>query len=275
MSKRSPPSEGPSGSATGTSRAAPAMASGFASGSVCMRCNKVGHFARECSEPVRCDFCGEVGHVQRMCEKKLTESECSRCKMKGHYARDCPNLPEQQRECYRCKEPGHLARDCPQASDSAERCHACGEGGHFARECPRGHSMGFRGRYLGMREDVGQFQLLSKTSESAFQSGFMKASGGLRAPPAQSSDSQASAPPPPPLGNPPGAVLKPAAKKARTDGELQVKIVKPKKQKAKAANPSSSQAPPPSIVPAKKVPGAHVHRVPRARFLPPHSASSF
>ena len=66
--------------------------------STCLRCGKVGHMARDCTEQA----------------SKVSTMECFKCGKIGHAARDCPNTRDpQQSICYSCGKSGHLARNCP------------------------------------------------------------------------------------------------------------------------------------------------------------------
>jgi len=88
----------------------------------CLRCNKPGHFARECSEP--------------------PTYNCYRCGKGGHAAKDCPEGP--QPTCHRCDTVGHQARECPrdrkvgpsEDTGASAYCHWCEKRGHFTRLCP-------------------------------------------------------------------------------------------------------------------------------------------
>ena len=88
----------------------------------CLRCNKPGHFARECSEP--------------------PTYNCYRCGKGGHAAKDCPDGPKPT--CHRCDTVGHLARECHrdrkvghiEDTGANAYCHWCEEKGHYTRLCP-------------------------------------------------------------------------------------------------------------------------------------------
>lgn len=39
----------------------------------CFKCNRFGHFARDCKESDRCYKCDEVGHIARDCKQSSDE----------------------------------------------------------------------------------------------------------------------------------------------------------------------------------------------------------
>jgi len=85
--------------------------------SKCLKCNRFGHFAKECrEEESRCYKCYDSGHNAKDCSK---DNVCFVCNKEGHLAKDCPDGDE--KTCYRCSGKGHVAMDCPSSQREVDR----------------------------------------------------------------------------------------------------------------------------------------------------------
>merc|ERR1712071_189905 len=96
---------------------------GRMSSTVCYKCNRTGHFARECSQGGSSD--GRQGGSSGG----------------GGFGRG-------ESSCYNRNKPGHIARECPESG--AKTCYNCGKNGHISRDCDVADSRG-AGGYGGNR----------------------------------------------------------------------------------------------------------------------------
>merc|ERR1712127_631719 len=100
------------------------------SSTVCYKCNRTGHFARECSQGGSSSG-GGVGFGGGF-----------RGGRGGGFGRG-------ESSCYNCNKPGHIARECPESG--AKTCYNCGKNGHISRDCDVADSRG-AGGYGGNRK---------------------------------------------------------------------------------------------------------------------------
>merc|ERR1712071_321457 len=130
------------------------------SSTVCYKCNRTGHFARECSQGGSSSgggggfgggFRGGRGGGSRGGggdRGGFGRASCYNCNKPGHIARECPESGA--KTCYNCGKNGHISRECDVADNRGSSsygnrnrdCYSCGKSGHISRDCPDGGSGG-------------------------------------------------------------------------------------------------------------------------------------
>merc|ERR1712071_684550 len=93
------------------------------SSTVCYKCNRTRHFARECSQG------GSSGGRQG----GFGGPRGGRGGGSGGPRGGSGGGGFGRASCYNCNKPGHIARECPESG--AKTCYNCGKNGHISRDC--------------------------------------------------------------------------------------------------------------------------------------------
>lgn len=104
---------------------------------ICYRCNRIGHFAKNCREthilkrPTVVHQKGGGGGGGGGNKQPSKPNTCFKCHGSGHFARECKVMDK----CFKCTELGHMARECPKSVVRVPICFKCRKEGHVIRDC--------------------------------------------------------------------------------------------------------------------------------------------